>query len=110
MAAGSYERSTLGRSLAEQGFVHCSFASQVGRIAELVYAGRTDVVLLRIDPDRVGHEIRVENLEGGSEGFPHIYGPVAVDAVVRADPVPLGGDGRLVLDGLAPIRSNVPAF
>ena len=33
--------STLGKSLADEGFIHCSLASQVGAIADAVYRGRT---------------------------------------------------------------------
>jgi len=97
---GHYRRSTLGRSLEQEGFIHCSFAGQVERIANLVYRGRRDVVLLVIDPSRVSAEVNVENLDGGNELFPHIYGPLPIDAVIRVDAVPLGTDGRLDTVGL----------
>lgn len=100
VAAGSYDRSTLNISLAEQGFIHCSFARQVQSIGDLLYAGRSDVVLLRIDPKQVEAEIRVENLDGGSSPFPHIYGPLPVTAVVSADEVSVDGSGRLLLESL----------
>ncbi len=96
--AGAYDRSTLGRSLADEGFIHCSFAEQVQPTADRFYRGRADVVLLRIAPDRLGVPVRVEPVPGG-ERFPHVYGLIPVDAVVRAEPLPLGDDGRLVLPG-----------
>jgi uncharacterized protein (DUF952 family) len=107
----AYERSTLGVSLAEQGFVHCSFAGQVQRIADLVYRGRTDVVLLAVDPRRLRSEVRVEapSATGGDEAgggsrdgdrFPHVYGPLDLEAVVAVTPVPLGADGRLAVDAV----------
>ena len=95
-----YARSTLGRSLAEEGFVHCSFASQVSRIADLVYEGRGDVVLLVIDLFAVSADVRIENCEGGDERFPHIYGALPTNAVIRAESVPLREDGTLDLTGL----------
>lgn len=63
----------------------------------MIYRGSDDVVLVEIDPALVAAEIRVENLDGGAVKFPHIYGPLAVDAVVRWQDVPLGSDGRLLV-------------
>lgn len=95
-AAGDYTVSTLGVSLEEQGFIHCSFAHQVQRIADLVYRGREDVVLLEIDLQRVTSPVQVDAADDG-DSFPHIYGPLNRDAVVRVTPVPARVDGRLDL-------------
>jgi uncharacterized protein (DUF952 family) len=95
-----YRCSTLGRSLHDEGFIHCSFAHQVEMIADLVYCGRGDVVLLSVDPSRVEGEVRVENLEGGEHLFPHVYGALPLDAVVSVDQVPVGDDGRLAVGTL----------
>ena len=98
--AGTYERSTIDRSLAEEGFIHCSFAEQVQGTADRYYRDRGDVVLLTIDPDRLDAEVRVEPSASTGEGYPHVYGPIPVAAVVDVQPVPLGDDGRLDLRGL----------
>jgi len=87
-AAGSYDRSTRGVSLAEVGYVHCSYAHQVERVAAAVYADWTgDLVVLRIDPDLLGVRVVEENLEGGEELFPHVYAPIPVEAVTAVDAV-----------------------
>ncbi len=99
-ARGSYERSTIDTSLADEGFVHCSFAHQVQATADRYYRGRDDIVLLVVDPDRLDAEVRVEEASNG-EGFPHVYGPIPVDAVTSARPVPMGPDGRLDVSGLS---------
>lgn len=84
--AGSYDRSTRGASLGEVGFVHCSYAHQVERVAAAVYGDWTGPLLvLRIDPDLLGVEVVEENLEGGDELFPHVYAPVPVEAVTAAE-------------------------
>lgn len=87
---GPYERSTIGRSLAEQGFIHCSFEHQVAGTAARFYAGRDDVVVLHIDPGRLEHDVRVEDLLGSGEAFPHLYGPLPVEAVVALRPLHVG--------------------
>lgn len=90
-----YATSTLGKTLAEQGFIHCSFAAQVQQIGDMVYRARGDVVLLEIDPARLAATIQVENREGGEDAFPHIYGPINRDAVARVTHLRVLGDGRL---------------
>ena len=82
-AAGEYRLSTRGRTLDEGGFIHCGFEDQVGRVAKAIFAGTSGLVLLTIDEGRVSAEIRHENLDGGDEVFPHIYGPLNLDAVVK---------------------------
>jgi uncharacterized protein (DUF952 family) len=69
-------------------------------IADLVFHGRDDVVLLTIGPGRVIAETRVENLDGGPALFPHIYGPLPLDAVIRTSEVPVGKDGRLLVEAV----------
>ena len=85
---GPYERSTLGAGLDEVGFIHCSFADQVAVTRDRFYGDRPDVVLLRIDPDRLDAEVRVEDLHGTGEVYPHLYGPLPLDAVVEVEPLP----------------------
>jgi uncharacterized protein (DUF952 family) len=93
--AGDYTTSTLGQGLADVGFIHCSFADQVQQIADLVYRGRDDVVLLEIDVARLRGPLRVESAEDGGEEFPHIYGPLNRDAVIRVTALAVSDDGTL---------------
>jgi uncharacterized protein (DUF952 family) len=93
-----YRRSTLGKSLDEVGFIHCSFAGQVQKIADAVYQGRRDVVLLVVDPSRLASEVRVESATGGDEEFPHIYGLLPIDAVTGVHLLEPGADGRLAAE------------
>jgi uncharacterized protein (DUF952 family) len=98
-AAGRYTRSTRGATLAEVGFIHCSFRSQVERVAALVYSDRTEpLLLLEIDPARVDAPIRVEAPPGASDEFPHVYGPLPVAAVVAVHDLVRAGEGWRVAD------------
>lgn len=84
-------------SLAEVGFVHLSAPHQVHLPANRLYAGRTDLVLLHIDPSRLAAPLRWEPgvpTDPESMLFPHLYGPLPVDAVVEVTTYTPGADGR----------------
>ncbi len=78
-AAGRYQADTL----ASEGFIHCSTPEQVVSVANALYPARQDLVLLGIDPARLTAPVRYENLQGEDELFPHLYGPLNLEAVVR---------------------------
>ena len=84
--AGEYTMSTRGRTLAEEGFIHASTASQVAQVAEAYYRGVPDLVLLVIDTERVRPELRYEQVPGQPDPYPHIYGPLNLDAVTETRP------------------------
>jgi uncharacterized protein (DUF952 family) len=87
-ADGEYTRSSVGKTLAEEGFIHASQASQVTRTANKYYrdvAG--ELLVLVIDPARLRAELRYEDVPGAELPFPHIYGPLNTDAVVAARPL-----------------------
>lgn len=81
-------------SLDTEGFVHCSTRDQVVRVANQRFAGWTGLVLLAVDPSRVNSPVVFENTEGGSELFPHVYGPIGADAVDAVAVLKPGPDGR----------------
>ena len=85
-ARGAYEMSTRGRTLQEEGFIHCSTRGQLPRTAAAFYAGVPDLVVLVIDPARLDVPLKYEAAKPGGEEFPHVYGPIPVDAVVGVEP------------------------
>lgn len=97
VAAGRYEVSTRGRSLAEEGFIHCSLPHQVRGVADAYYADVAELVLLVIDPDRLDAPVRLEAPGPGAPEYPHIYGAVPVRAVLAAHPLTRDPAGRLPL-------------
>lgn len=83
------------RSLEEEGFVHCSSVEQVAGTARLLFAGTDDLVLLVVDPRRLGDaEVRWEDSHGIGQRFPHVHGPVPREAIVEVRPYPPGRGGR----------------
>jgi len=79
-------------SLVSEGFIHCSRPEQIVPVANLFYRGTVDLVLLWIDPQKVEHEIRWEIV--GEQLFPHIYGPLNLQAVCKVKDYPADPDGR----------------
>jgi uncharacterized protein (DUF952 family) len=80
----------------EDGFIHCSTASQIMRVARARFRSRDDLVLLRIDPELVDREVRLENLDGDEDLYPHIYGELDLSAVTGIEPLVVGTDGEFV--------------
>ena len=98
---GEYRLSTRGATLDEVGYIHASFAHQVSEVGAFAYGDATEpLVVLAIDTTLLSSPVRVENLEGGSDRFPHIYGPLPVSAVVDVLPARVDGT-EFVVDGLA---------
>lgn len=91
--SGSYRADTLE----SQGFIHCSMPEQVISVANFLFPGQSNLVLLCIDSRKVEAEIRHENLEGGDKLFPHIYGPLNVGAVVKVVDFKPQSDGTFVM-------------
>jgi len=86
-AKGEY----VADSLKLEGFIHCSTLAQVMPVAEKYYKGQNGLVLLMIEPTLLSSTLKWEDPSGGAppsgvpEGdmFPHIYGPINLDAVVN---------------------------
>jgi uncharacterized protein (DUF952 family) len=97
VAAGEYRTSTRDVTLAEQGFIHCSLRHQVRGVAQAFFAGVDDLLLLVIDADRLGVPVRFESPGPGAEEYPHIYGPLPVDAVTAVVPIGRDATGAPVL-------------
>lgn len=92
-ASGEY----AADSLSTQGFIHCSTSEQVLQVVNLWFKGQRDLLLLEIDVDRVCAEIKYENLDHGTELFPHVYGPIKALAVLNVHELIPGSDGSFKL-------------
>ncbi|MGE5377448.1 MAG: DUF952 domain-containing protein [Bacteroidota bacterium] len=92
----------LTQSLETEGFIHCSTEEQVVPVAQKYYKGQEGLLLLVIEPDRLTSDLKWEPPAEGApppgvpEGdlFPHIYGPINLEAVVRVFDLQSQPDGK----------------
>jgi uncharacterized protein (DUF952 family) len=68
-------------SLETEGFIHASPANQLTRVANKYYRQHAELCMLAVAPARVQAEVKWETIANG-DIYPHIYGPLNMDAVV----------------------------
>ena len=95
-AAGVFTGSAVD---ARDGFIHFSDAAQAQETARLHFKGQSGLMLLTIDADQLGEALKWEPSRGGAL-FPHLYGPLAVTAVIAARLLELDADGAPMLGPL----------
>lgn len=91
-ARGAYEADTLEA----EGFMHASTITQVVGVANAVFTGQTGLVFLVIDETKLANELKYETASNG-EAYPHLYGTLNLDAVVKEIDYAAGEDGVFVL-------------
>ena len=88
-AAGRFEGSAVDH---QDGYIHFSTAAQAGETARRYFAGMADLVVLEVEGDDLGADLRWEPSRGG-DLFPHLYGVLTVAHVLAVHAAPLGPDG-----------------
>ena len=81
-------------SLAQEGFIHFSTVEQILDTANRFYHSDPNLQVLVVDPEKLTAEVRYENLEGGEVLFPHLYGPLNREAVLKIVRLTPDSDGR----------------
>ncbi|MEO6808137.1 MAG: DUF952 domain-containing protein [Isosphaeraceae bacterium] len=76
-----------GDTLATEGFLHCCLPGQLAGVVARYFRDQKDLVVLRINPERLTSPLKWEPPPGSIEAFPHVYGPLNVDAVVEVVPL-----------------------
>ena len=72
-------------SLATEGFIHTSKAEQVQGVLQRYYKDQSDLLLLHIDENKLTAPLKYELAPSINEMFPHIYGPLNLDAVIKVE-------------------------
>ena len=81
------------------GFIHFSTAEQIVESAAKHRTGQEGLLLLSVDPDILGDNLKWEQSRGGAL-FPHLYGDLPVSAAAQVNELPLGTNGKHVFPDL----------
>lgn len=81
-ASGNY----FPASFRQEKFIHCSTLEQVAGVLER-YFGNQTVLKLTIDVALLVHPPKYEWASSINQLFPHIYGPINLDAVIAVDKI-----------------------
>lgn len=81
------------------GYIHFSTAGQVVETAARHFAGQSDLVLVAVEADRLGDDLRWEPSRGGAL-FPHLYRDLHLSDVVWDKSLPLGAAGHIFPEGV----------
>jgi uncharacterized protein (DUF952 family) len=100
--SGSYTGSEDDR---RDGFVHFSTHSQARTSTAIHRAGQAGLVLLSVATRELGEALKWEPSRGG-QLFPHLYGPLAVTAVVASTPLPLDDQDNHVFPQGFPLETG----
>jgi uncharacterized protein (DUF952 family) len=82
-------------SLSDEGFIHASPRSQLTRLANKYYKAKVQPLILVVDKALILPEVKWEPATGGL--YPHIYGPLNMNAVTKAESISLANDGNFHL-------------
>ncbi len=83
--SGQYRGSSQDKA---DGFIHFSGPAQVVESVAKHRAGQDGLVLVAVDPARLGDALKWEASRGGAL-FPHLYGPLEPEAVKWVADLPL---------------------
>jgi uncharacterized protein (DUF952 family) len=86
----------IADSLLSQGYIHCSTLEQIVEVADHVFNGQSNLILLLIDENKVDKDIKYEDA-GNGKFYPHIYGPLNIAAVIDVKDFPTDEDGHFKL-------------
>lgn len=79
-------------SLTTEGFIHCSYPSQLESVLKRYYSSVGKVLILKIDTDKLLSKL-VKEPSTNDEMYPHIYGRLNITAVVDVHERVIKGDG-----------------
>ncbi|MEM7802960.1 MAG: DUF952 domain-containing protein [Chloroflexota bacterium] len=84
-------------SIEEDGFIHFSQVNMITTVANALYVGQQDMVVLVVDESKINAELIYEDCYETGHAFPHVYGPLNLDAVNDVVDFPCNENGEFDL-------------
>jgi uncharacterized protein (DUF952 family) len=84
-------------SIEKEGFIHCSLPDMLVTVANGLYLGLTDMIILVLDADKIEAPLVYEDCYETGHDFPHIYGSITPDCVIKIVDFPCDADGQFTL-------------
>ena len=96
--AAQKEGEYRAESLTKEGFIHFSQLHQLLGVANSFYGGQSNLIIMVVDPSRLKADLRYEppvhpgavseasdeiSLPDKDQLFPHLFGPLNFDAVIK---------------------------
>ncbi|MCC6290317.1 MAG: DUF952 domain-containing protein [Chitinophagaceae bacterium] len=74
-------------SLKEEGFIHCSQEKQIPDVLNRYFSGKTNLVKLSIDTEKLTSQLIYDWSNAIEDTFPHIYGPINLEAIAGIEKI-----------------------
>lgn len=91
LARGQY----VSETFSEEGFIHFSMDSQVLSTANRYYSGVSGLILIKVNVSKLASELKFE-LSPSGDVFPHLYGPLNLDAVEAVYELTVSPNGKFL--------------
>ncbi len=88
-----YKEEFISQDFDTEGFIHCSNPDQTIWVLNKHFKHQEKMILLCIDPAVLKSKYIQEDLKGTGEKFPHVYGSINVDSIIKIIEIAIGENG-----------------
>lgn len=92
-------------SIEREGYIHCSFDTQIMKVADTFYKSEKDLLILCINENKLDVEYKTEDLFNLNEKYPHVYGGIIIKSIEKIVELTLDKEGDFIKPNLDPISS-----
>jgi uncharacterized protein (DUF952 family) len=76
-------------SLKSEGFIHMCTKEQIAGVLDRYYKNMENLLLLHVDETKLHAELKLELSASVNQLFPHVYGTINLESVVKTESIQL---------------------